>query len=553
MGIDLRYRVLVIVSLLGAAAAVRAQEAPATGSISGRVLVAGSPAPVPIRRARVTLDGTGGRQVMDSDTDGRYAFHGLAPGTFVVTADKPGFVALAAGALRPSIRPAPVTLAAGASLSLDVLLPRGAALVGRVLDDRREPAQSVTVGAFRLTMTPQGRRPLLVTQATTDDRGHYRLHSLASGAYFVEAANTGPVPARAGLPGEPATGLTRTWFPGASRVTDAQAVRVEPGETRADLDIEMMRVPVTRLVFRVLDAAGRAPRIVACRIRSVGGVLGAVSGFLNPTVPNVCEFPAVPAGDYWLLAAARPAPGAPAHFGAMQVSVAGEDLGELVLRTTAADPIDGIVEADDGEAWSVPPALHATALPALYEMPSPDRDPGAYAERPATVSSAGQVRFVETFGPTVFRLQGLPPGWALASVRLDDREVADRAADLTPVGRPRTLRFVVTRRTARLSGTVTSAPGTEVAPGTRVVVFAEDPAQWGAFSRHVIAVMPDANGRFECGALLPATYFAALSDDLADDDWNDPAVLNTLARGATKVALAAGDHPNVTLVPGKTR
>jgi hypothetical protein len=114
------------------------------------------------------------------------------------------------------------------------------------------------------------------------------------------------------------------------------------------------------------------------------------------------------------------------------------------------------------------------------------------------------------------------------------------------------VRFVVTRRTARLSGAV-ALPGTRIAPGTRVVVFAEDPAKWVPFSRHVAAVVPGTDGRFECASLVPGAYLVAYADDLADDDWNDPAVLSTLAKGATRVALAAGDHPMVMLVPGQTR
>ena len=79
--------------LIGAALGGGAQapvEPPDAGSISGRVVVLGESSPVPIRRARVTLEGGVGRQVTDTDTDGRYRFAGLRAGSYQVTAEKPG-------------------------------------------------------------------------------------------------------------------------------------------------------------------------------------------------------------------------------------------------------------------------------------------------------------------------------------------------------------------------------------------------------------------------------------------------------------------------------
>src|SRR6266849_4866609 len=73
---------------------LRDQPAARTASISGGAMILVNGQLAPVRRARVTLQGTTSSkpQGTDTDTDGRYRFDGLAAGSYRVTIEKPGFV-----------------------------------------------------------------------------------------------------------------------------------------------------------------------------------------------------------------------------------------------------------------------------------------------------------------------------------------------------------------------------------------------------------------------------------------------------------------------------
>ena len=167
------------------------QGPPATGAIiSGRVVVADARPAVPIRRARVSLTGGALRapEITDSDVEGNYQFGGLPAGSYRVTASKPGFVTLEAGATRYGQRPAAIELKGGQSAVAAVALPRGAAIEGRIVDAGGAPVQNIIVSASRFTYSALGRRTAPLKQARTDDLGRYRIHSLPPGGYIVEAA-----------------------------------------------------------------------------------------------------------------------------------------------------------------------------------------------------------------------------------------------------------------------------------------------------------------------------------------------------------------------------
>ena len=156
------------------------------------------------------------------------------------------------------------------SLTVNPALPRGGALEGRLVAETGEPVQAATVAAVRLTATVQGRRPTVVAQARTDDLGRFRIHSLPAGAYYLEASvNPASVTSAPPAPGQRDEGSARTYYPGTVSVSAAQAVRVASGEDRGGLDFEMQQMPLSSLTRRILDAAGKAPAAVGCRVQAV--------------------------------------------------------------------------------------------------------------------------------------------------------------------------------------------------------------------------------------------------------------------------------------------
>jgi len=145
------------------------QTAPA--ALTGRVTTGTGPDVRPVRRAKVTLTGSGlaAPRVADTDAAGVYRFDRLPAGSFTVRVQKPGFVALDADA------------APNAALTMI----RGGAIEGVVADAAGDPIFNVVVTALQ----PQADRTAPPKPiAGTDDLGRYRLHSLPAGDYFVSVA-----------------------------------------------------------------------------------------------------------------------------------------------------------------------------------------------------------------------------------------------------------------------------------------------------------------------------------------------------------------------------
>jgi len=126
---------------------------------------------------------TGGWQLLDTTDSiaGRYAFAGLASGTYRVCFDDPsGTLAfqcyddapIVEGGTDIAVQNTPV-------VGIDVALSDGGGIRGKVTDWRNTPLENVDVLAF----TPNHQ---LARQTTTDSDGNYYLFGLAPGGYVIE-------------------------------------------------------------------------------------------------------------------------------------------------------------------------------------------------------------------------------------------------------------------------------------------------------------------------------------------------------------------------------
>jgi len=163
--------------------------------------------------AAAALSGLGGRaanqgppRVM-TGADGRFVFHGLAPGNYQLQTSLTGYTATLTGGAGGAAGIAGVVAAlvggggggGGTSLQLaegefatnvKLKLWKHAVITGAVVDDAGEPAVGVTVQVARRVMMA-GRARFVPGQTTkTDDRGAYRINGLVPGNYVVVVPQT---------------------------------------------------------------------------------------------------------------------------------------------------------------------------------------------------------------------------------------------------------------------------------------------------------------------------------------------------------------------------
>jgi hypothetical protein len=519
----------------------RQAEAPRAGAvIAGRVIVAASDPAVPVRRARVTLTGGGlsSPEITDTDVHGNYRFEGLAEGAYRVTASKPGFVTMEAGASRHGALPAPILIGAAEQVAVDLQLPRGAAIDGRILDTEGEPLQNIIVSASRFTYTALGRRMTPVKQARTDDLGRYRIHSLPPGDYIVEAAPDPRADLTSGLmfAQDRPPGRGRTYYPGTPQVHLARRIALRTGQQVAQADFAVERVTLARVEGRVVDSTGK-PIQATMRLQPVGGLADTPAGVMRG--PGSFQFPGVPPGEYWLMASVA-LPGRAAEFGVQRVIASGQDVQGLTLATAPGAALEGWIVAAGNASLPRLDSVRVDPVATEFELPA-TRPP----QPPITVGANGGFSIASLFGPRILRLTGLPEGWALVGVWLDDREITDQAFDFRAAATPRQLRLVVSDASASVRGTVRAAA--EAVKAYQAVVFHKDERLRGATSRFTRLATPDAEGVFTVHGLVPGEYIAAAADHIEPGREHDPDLLRTLAVSGTAFTVSEPGTISVTL------
>jgi len=520
----------------------------ATGTLTGRVIVAGA-RDTPVRRARITLESNALQQIQlaDSDADGRFRFDRLPAGVFRLRAEKPGFVTLSFAARHAWDRGLPIELKAGQTRTIELALPRGAALDGRLTNQEGDPIQNLVVSAVRLTYGLYGRQPLSLKDARTDDLGRYRIHSLPAGDYYVQAT---PDPSDAlserQAPGPRPPGPARTYYPGNAAPSDAQRVSLVAGREAAGLDFIVASLPMARVTVQVVDATGKAPRALSTRLQRVGAPPGEVRGVLQG---NQAMFPAVPPGEYWAMAAATQSPGGAPEFAAVRATVSGGDLA-LTLTTAQLPALNGRMQVEDG-GTTPSSGLRVIAETVDYELPNPAGSGAPVALAPA-VGADGTFVIPNVPGSRLFRLSGLPEGWVVSSVRLGESDITDVPTDLKPTEPPVELVVIVTNNTGAINGVVIDAQKRPV-PNGRVVVFPEDERQWTARSRFLKAALAGIDGAYSIGSLVPGKYFVCALEWLDDGAWLDPDALRRMRAFASPVIVTGADRQTIALMIGELR
>src|SRR5215470_14842626 len=203
------------------------------GEITGRVIGAdGQPAP----GVRVSANRIGesqfSRPSAASDDDGNFKLTGLAPGSYALFANAPGYVATEALTENVIHR-------IGENVTINLV--KGGVITGRVTDETGEPIVGVSVLPHRLRDPESKTTDLLtdllidmqsVTNVMSDDRGIYRIYGLPPGVYIVSVG----IGDDSGFNGAQIRRDAPTYHPSATRETAAE-INIRGGEEISGVDI----------------------------------------------------------------------------------------------------------------------------------------------------------------------------------------------------------------------------------------------------------------------------------------------------------------------------
>jgi hypothetical protein len=197
-------------------------------SLSGTVV--NSVTELPVRNAQVSLSSGDETQ---TDAAGVFRFQNLEPGDYYVSAGKTGFTSAEAQSV--SLRTSKDNVV--------IQLPPLASIRGRVTDEDGEPVQGVTIQALQAAATSEHARNEVVSTATTNDRGEFRIPLLTPGKYLVLASGQASQHVYYGSGKPPRAtpeAFAPAYFGGSRDANGATVVELQAGiDARADINVTM--------------------------------------------------------------------------------------------------------------------------------------------------------------------------------------------------------------------------------------------------------------------------------------------------------------------------
>jgi protocatechuate 3,4-dioxygenase beta subunit len=513
-----------------------------TGIMRGRVFSADTNGP--LRRARLLLTSPDLPQsrATATDADGRFEFKTLPAGRYKLTASKAGYVSLEYGQRRAREPGKPIDLGERQTLEkVDITLPKGCAIGGRVVDDLGEVNDQVRVVAMRMQYFEGRRRPVNVSNpAEVDDLGQYRISGLAPGAYYLGTLVLG------GGGANDKSVYAQTYYPGTMSMGDAEPITVRVGQERLDANFALVASRPLKVSGLAVDSGGRPVAGASVNIilsaRGPSMMMASMRGRATTQPDGSFAIENLSPGEQTIAVATTNAQTGQAESASVELNLVADDINNLVLTTMPAITVTGRIRFEP-----------EVADPGF----SPD-DIGVYADSSAMSFGLGGARYSSTVrrdwtlelknlppGRRRLAVRGLPSGWAVKAILFDRRDVTDTPLAVKDTEDLNALEVVLTNRLTELSGTVTD--GKDQAVEYSVVAFSEDSAKWMDKSRFVAAVRPDQTGRFTVRALPPGDYLVVALDYLEEGDSNDPDFLEKLRSRATKITLGEGEAKTIEL------
>ena len=538
---------------------------PAAGTAQIRGAVVDAATGVAVRRATLRLRmvaPTRSSWTTVTDGDGAFVFPGLPKGRFTLSASKGGFLSLGPGQRSSSDAARPIETSEGGTVDLPpIQLPRGGVITGRIVDEYGDPVPEITVQTFRAQYLQGMRRLVSVRSAQTNDIGQYRIYGLQPGTYYVAGSRRGAD----GNPHqfvEPRTeavggdgGLAPTFFPGTVSSVDAQRIEVSGAEIPG-VDFSLLAVSLVRISGSIADSRGKPAGDYVVMLNPArsdhallgGTTLAEVDADGRFTVANVAP------GEYRLDVRSKRAIEALAEsgsvgqsqradapeFASVPITITGEDIAGVSIKLTSGHRMTGRVLVDgaapDSKAVN---ALRVSVMSAITGVSAVMLSAGAPVGEEGTFEVRGLL------GRRFVRVNGLPPGWALESVRAGGMDVTDEGIEIRED--VQAVDVLLTSRRTQVSGVVTDEAGNQV-PDAAVIIFPEARERRTApLNRFVTSTRAGNDGAFTVHALPAATYLAVAVPSLVDGEWAAPEQLERLTTHATRFTLAPGESKRIAL------
>jgi hypothetical protein len=573
-----------------------------------------------VRKANVRLQPAGGIQLLgppngtqtnqppstyseSSDETGKFVFEDVAPGRYLLTSEKTGFVSQRYGARSDGSPGTPLVLEAGSELKdLAIQMTPQAVIAGRVTDQDGDPVSNIGVSVFRYgyangrrTLMPGGGPPVGGRGGpigpggpggtVTDDQGNFRIGNLSPGRYYLSAdpRGNGPIGPLQEQPGRggaaPKTNDVTTFYPNALDAKSAAPVDVGAGGEIRGIDLRLRKERTYSIRGKAVDTTIGAPAASAYvlvlppdttavgpaalsnmtrtsadgsfEIRNLLPGMHVVQGAAGGTLTISSG-----GGPMMMLRMGGPPGGVESGAtGRMEVTISDSDVTGAVLQLTGGAEIAGSIRMEDGDLkdWLQGASQQAQAggPGGLPPLPGPGTKSvrlgsaeGISVSAPSALFNVDGTFQLKGVAPSKYFISvgGLPQGSYVKSMRFGGQDVTRAPLDLTSGGGG-SLEVVLSSKAADVSGVVLNDKS-EPAQGVPVTLWPKIPDRGNA-NNGIKTANTDQNGGFKISGLAPGDYYVAAWDDIPEAGLaQNPDFLAQFASDDTAVKLAESAHQN---------
>jgi hypothetical protein len=508
-----------------------------------------------------------------TDADGGFSFKNLAPGRYLLRAQREGYFGLenAVSASFPMQVSTSVTVAADQPTSkIAINLLRGSVISGRLRDPNGRLATNLSVVAYQVTYS-EGRSVLAsVKTAQTDDRGDYRLFWMPPGDYLV-AVN----PRRPSATPTSQDAYARTFYPGLLDARYATPIVVNEGADISGIDLAVRAEATSRITGRIVSPLagpnGKTFSLAASVLYLVSRDPNTLTDSAVVQMPNVAatkvngefEIRNVPPGSYDLLASASDSRGP--VWGRARVDVGKRDVEDVAIavqpnvevriRVTVdgAPPASTQVPAPRGNPARGAPESAATAQttirPSIQLRLQPRDIAGAPYEGSANAGMTFDPAGVFTFpgvaeGRYNLAVSGIPPNAYVEDVRMAGVSVYDQGLSITG-GFSGEVEVLLSTRGALVSGNVADIEGKPVASARVALVPMQNRRDNLALYKSTVS---NESGRFTINGILPGEYKLFAWESIPANAWMIADALAPYEQRGKAVTIATGTPASADLI-----
>src|SRR5919201_3672435 len=505
------------------------QQNPGTAIVRGHVFSADTGQPLRKAQVRIAAPELRENRLTTTDAEGRYEFKELPAGRYTVTASKGSYVSLSYGQTRPLEPGKPLEILDKQTVEkVDLMLPRGGVITGRVVDEFGDPVSDAMVAVQRYQYM-QGRRRLIPAgrPAMTNDIREFRLFAIPPGQYYLSATLRNMM--GFGAESDDRSGYAATYFPGTPNVAEAQRVTIRVGQVLSDINMALTPTRTAKITGTAVDSRGRpmAGMVMAMPKGEFVGMFGP-PGQIRPD--GSFSVSGLSPNTYTLQVTGPMGPDS--EYASAEVTVSGEDVTAVQLVGSKPIVASGRLVVDPAAAASLRPSS-VRLMTQPIAMDSMMFNPAG----PSTVNDDLTFELKTRPGKMRVALAGMQmPGWTIRAVRYHGEDVTDSGIEFRSSENVSDIEVELTNRTSDVSGLVTNGRGDAVRDYT-VIAFAQDRERWNIPNRYVRNARPDQDGRFKLTGLAPGDYYIVAFDSVDGNEWMDPEFLDSIKTKASSFSL----------------